>query len=144
MELEKSGRASKEVLGPEDRIELGCPTMLTKTSPNLPNHTHASNSSLQEIPGAVEGAEGQPKKRLGPSKPLLPLTPCPSPLLCPRRSFLAALILATKFLQDRCYSNRHWAQLTGLAPREVSRCERSLGEALEWRLWVGKGSVANL
>ncbi len=61
-----------------------------------------------------------------------------SPLLCPRRTFLAALILASKFLQDRCYSNREWAKLSGLAPREVSRCERALGEVLEWRLWVGK------
>ncbi|KLO05937.1 hypothetical protein SCHPADRAFT_802591, partial [Schizopora paradoxa] len=55
---------------------------------------------------------------------------------CPRRAFLAALVLASKFLQDRCYSNRAWAKLAGLAPREVSRCERALGEALGWRLWV--------
>src|SRR6266550_8028274 len=61
-----------------------------------------------------------------------------SPLLCPRRSFLAALILASKFIQDKCYSNRAWAKLSGLSPREIGRCERALGEALEWRLWVGK------
>ena len=64
----------------------------------------------------------------------------PSPLLCPRRTFLASLILASKFLQDRCYSNRAWAKLSGLSPREVGRCERALGDALEWRLWVGKQS----
>ncbi|KAF8650433.1 hypothetical protein AX16_005236 [Volvariella volvacea WC 439] len=61
-----------------------------------------------------------------------------SPLLCPRRTFLASLILASKFMQDKCYSNRAWAKLSGLPPREISRCERALGEALEWRLWVGK------
>ena len=61
-----------------------------------------------------------------------------SPLLCPRRSFLAALILASKFIQDKCYSNRAWAKLSGLSPREIGRCERALGDALEWRLWVGK------
>jgi len=44
----------------------------------------------------------------------------PSPLLCPRRTFLAALILASKFSQDKCYSNRAWAKLSGLLP-----CERS-------------------
>jgi len=62
----------------------------------------------------------------------------PSPLLCPRRTFLASVILASKFSQDKCYSNRAWAKLSGLPPREIGRCERALGQALEWRLWVGK------
>ncbi len=66
----------------------------------------------------------------------------PSPLLCPRRTFLASLILASKFTQDKCYSNRAWAKLSGLPAREIGRCERALGEALEWRLWVGKAAVA--
>ncbi|KAK0504795.1 hypothetical protein EDD18DRAFT_1126388 [Armillaria luteobubalina] len=55
----------------------------------------------------------------------LPAPPMPSPLLCPRRAFLASLILASKFMQDKCYSNRAWAKLSGLQPREISRCERS-------------------
>ncbi|KAI5123700.1 hypothetical protein M0805_001726 [Coniferiporia weirii] len=80
------------------------------------------------------------RRRKVPTKPLSPLPGLPSPLLCPRRTFLAALILASKFLQDRCYSNRAWAKLSGLPPREVGRCERALGDALEWRLWVGKGT----
>jgi len=66
----------------------------------------------------------------------------PSPLLCPRRAFLASLILASKFFQDKCYSNRAWAKLSGLPPREIGRCERALGQALEWRLWVGKTSAS--
>ena len=65
----------------------------------------------------------------------------PSPLLCPRRTFLASLILASKFFQDKCYSNRAWAKLSGLPPREIGRCERALGQALGWRLWVGKSPV---
>ncbi|KAF9454019.1 hypothetical protein P691DRAFT_657134 [Macrolepiota fuliginosa MF-IS2] len=69
---------------------------------------------------------------------ITPITALPSPLLCPRRTFLASLILASKFTQDKCYSNRAWAKLSGLSAREVGRCERALGEALEWRLWVGK------
>lgn len=69
---------------------------------------------------------------------LLPAPSMPSPLLCPRRAFLASLILASKFMQDKCYSNRAWAKLSGLQPREISRCERALGDALGWRLWVGK------
>ncbi|KAG5638875.1 hypothetical protein H0H81_009178 [Sphagnurus paluster] len=82
-----------------------------------------------------------PNQRLPPGPPLPPLPPLPSPLLCPRRAFLASLILASKFTQDKCYSNRAWAKLSGLPPREIGRCERALGEALDWRLWVGKQPV---
>lgn len=67
----------------------------------------------------------------------------PSPLLCPRRSFLASLILASKFMQDKCYSNRAWSKLSGFPARELSSCERALGDALNWRLWVGKTPVQN-
>ncbi|KAI9068851.1 hypothetical protein FKP32DRAFT_1560897 [Trametes sanguinea] len=70
------------------------------------------------------------------------LPPLPSPLCCPRRTFLACLILASKFMQDRSYSNRAWAKLAGLPPREIGRCERAVGEALDWRLWVGKPSIS--
>ncbi|KAG6371433.1 hypothetical protein JVT61DRAFT_9446 [Boletus reticuloceps] len=69
---------------------------------------------------------------------LPPLPPLLSPLLCPRCTFLASLILASKFMQDHCYSNQAWAKLSGLPPHEIGRCERTLGEALEWCLWVGK------
>lgn len=69
---------------------------------------------------------------------LPPIPPLPSPLLDPRRTFIAALVLASKFAQDKCYSNRAWAKLAGLPPREIGRCERALGDALGWRLWVGK------
>lgn len=66
------------------------------------------------------------------------LPPAPHPLLCARRTFLASLLLAHKFTADKAFSNKAWARLTNLPPREVGRCERALGEALEWRLWVGK------
>ena len=83
------------------------------------------------------GTDTEKKVRSHPEDlPTLP--PLPSPLLCPRRTFLASLILASKFMQDKCYSNRAWAKLAGLPAREIGRCERALGEALGWRLWVGK------
>ncbi|KAJ3909950.1 hypothetical protein F5879DRAFT_781255, partial [Lentinula edodes] len=55
---------------------------------------------------------------------------------CPRRTFLASLILATKFMHDKSYSNRAWGTVCKLPSREVSRCERALGNALQWRLWI--------
>ncbi|KAJ7460367.1 hypothetical protein B0H11DRAFT_1736698 [Mycena galericulata] len=64
-----------------------------------------------------------------------------SPLLCPLRAFLAAVILAHKFSNDMPYSNRTWAKLVGLSAREISRCERSLCVILDWRLWVGKSAA---
>jgi hypothetical protein len=72
------------------------------------------------------------------TKPKVPSGPLPplAPLLCPRRTFLASLILASKFTQE-CYSNKA-AKLSGLPPREIGRCKRALGDALEWHLWVGK------
>jgi hypothetical protein len=40
-----------------------------------------------------------------------------------------------EFHQDRAYSNKVWAKLSGLPGRKVTR---ALGNALEWRLWVGQ------
>lgn len=48
-----------------------------------------------------------------------------SPVLCGRRMFLAALICASKYLQDRNYSNRAWAKISGLDVREINRNERA-------------------
>ncbi|KAG2146041.1 uncharacterized protein EDB93DRAFT_1086768 [Suillus bovinus] len=108
--------------------------------PTSSPETSAGNGLLDTIrinPITLEADSIFAEPVLG-SRQGLPLPPLPSPLLCPRRTFLASLILASKFMQDRCYSNRAWAKLSGLPPREIGRCERALGEALEWRLWVGK------
>jgi hypothetical protein len=64
--------------------------------------------------------------------------PLPSPLLCPRRTFLASIILASKFTQDRCYSNKAWANSRDFHLARSDVVKRALGDALEWRLWVGK------
>lgn len=99
--------------------------------------SHEADASFSMEPSLdADKVPGHKSKTNNASLP--PLPPLPSPLLCPRRTFLASLILASKFMQDRCYSNRAWAKLSGLPPREIGRCERALGEALEWRLWVGK------
>lgn len=107
----------------------------TSFSDPLPPPTHDDELNVSDLL-----AKKHNKGRLA---PLPPLPPLPSPLLCPRRAFLAALILASKFTQDRCYSNKAWAKLSGLPPREIGRCERALGDALDWRLWVGKTPTAS-
>ncbi|KAI0823650.1 hypothetical protein BC628DRAFT_1324518, partial [Trametes gibbosa] len=96
--------------------------------------THIATEIDADVPPTSIPAAARTKEQ----SPLPPLPSLPSPLCCPRRTFLACLILASKFIQDRSYSNRAWAKLAGLPPREIGRCERAVGEALEWRLWVGK------
>ncbi|KAJ7268791.1 hypothetical protein B0H12DRAFT_1229675 [Mycena haematopus] len=95
----------------------------------------------EELASTATPFIGEAKIAGGPST--TSVAPLPSPLLCPRRAFLASLILASKFTQDKCYSNRAWAKLSGLPAREIGRCERALGDALDWRLWVGKTPVAS-
>ena len=56
-------------------------------------------------------------------KPKAPLlVSLPPPLLCPC-TFLVSLTLPSKFKQGRCYSNKAWAKLSGLPPREISHYE---------------------
>jgi hypothetical protein len=110
------------------------------SSDDTPPTVRMSDDNLLAMPDISAQSEVEKKLRT-PSEDLPALPPLPSPLLCPRRTFLASLILASKFMQDKCYSNRAWAKLAGLPAREIGRCERALGEALEWRLWVGKMPV---
>ncbi|KAJ3017619.1 hypothetical protein HKX48_003443 [Thoreauomyces humboldtii] len=65
--------------------------------------------------------------------------PVASPLRCPRRCFLACLVLATKYLQDRSQNLTAWAAVSGLTVSEIARCERSILEALKWEMGVPAG-----
>ena len=57
-------------------------------------------------------------------------------LQCGRRMFLAALILAGKYLQDKTYSARAWSKISGLSPAEINLNERRFLEAVAWKLHV--------
>ncbi|KAI8053836.1 hypothetical protein BDF22DRAFT_619508, partial [Syncephalis plumigaleata] len=58
------------------------------------------------------------------------------PRQCGRRMFLASLVIATKYLQDRAYSNRAWSRVSGLSASEITRCERKLLNWLGWNLYI--------
>ncbi|KAJ4483205.1 hypothetical protein J3R30DRAFT_3697976 [Lentinula aciculospora] len=135
--------ATEEELAREAEFCIGTDTIIINESNDSMDTIRITDSysgSTAVSSGIIEDGESTLKKSKGPSPALAPLPLLPSPLLCPRRAFLASLILASKFTQDKCYSNRAWAKLSGLPPREVGRCERALGDALDWRLWVGKSS----
>jgi len=57
---------------------------------------------------------------------------------CGRRMFLAALILASKYLQDRNYSTRAWSKISGLRTIEINQNEVEYLKAIDWNLHVPK------
>ena len=57
-------------------------------------------------------------------------------LQCGRRMFLAALILASKYLQDRNYSARAWSKISGLKVCEINSNELTFCQAVEWNFHI--------
>ncbi|KAF2745880.1 hypothetical protein M011DRAFT_459770 [Sporormia fimetaria CBS 119925] len=57
-------------------------------------------------------------------------------LQCGRRMFLAALILASKYLQDRNYSAQAWSNMSGLNASEINTNEMAFLKAVQWRLHI--------
>lgn len=55
---------------------------------------------------------------------------------CGRRMFLTALILASKYLQDRNYSARAWSKISGLKTSEINANEMAFLAAIKWKLHV--------
>lgn len=55
---------------------------------------------------------------------------------CPRRTFLAALMVASKYLQDRNYSLSAWSKISGLSRAELTQNESRFLDAIDWRLFV--------
>ncbi|SMQ50129.1 unnamed protein product [Zymoseptoria tritici ST99CH_3D1] len=65
---------------------------------------------------------------------------CPADraLMCGRRMFLAALILASKYLQDRNYSAKAWSKMSGLKVCEINAHERCFLSKVGWKLHLPK------
>lgn len=63
-------------------------------------------------------------------------SPCMRSLQCGRRMFLAALILASKYLQDRNYSTKAWSKMSGLKPAEINMNERAFLHCVNWKLHI--------
>lgn len=57
---------------------------------------------------------------------------------CPRRMFLASIITAAKFVQDRCYSNKAWSKISGLPVKDLGKLERAFLKAIDYRLVVSE------
>ena len=60
-------------------------------------------------------------------------------LQCGRRMFLASLILASKYLQDRNFSARAWSKISGLKTQEINTNEMTFLTAISWSLHIPDG-----
>ncbi|KAK8212869.1 PHO85 cyclin-5 [Zalaria obscura] len=63
-------------------------------------------------------------------------SPSARAMQCGRRMFLAALILASKYLQDRNYSAKAWSKMSGLKVSEINMNERAFLLAVNWKLHI--------
>jgi hypothetical protein len=61
------------------------------------------------------------------------------PLQCGRRMFLSALILASKYWNDRNYSNRAWSKISGAGVKEIDQYQLVFLSAIDWKLHFGEG-----
>ncbi|KAG0376586.1 hypothetical protein BGX24_007512 [Mortierella sp. AD032] len=57
-------------------------------------------------------------------------------IYCGRRTFLAALMVASKYLQDRNYSNKAWAKISGLSIKEINTNELIFLKLIDYSLFV--------
>ncbi|KAG0146820.1 hypothetical protein CROQUDRAFT_495919 [Cronartium quercuum f. sp. fusiforme G11] len=62
--------------------------------------------------------------------------PLDDPVLSGRKMFLAALMCASKYLQDCNFSNRAWAKISGLPIQDVNANERVFLTLVDYRLHV--------
>lgn len=59
---------------------------------------------------------------------------------CGRRMFLASLVVASKFVQDKTYRNSAWAKIAGLPVTEINTAERYFLNLLDYRLYIDQPS----
>ena len=62
---------------------------------------------------------------------------------CARRNFLSALVLASKYLQDRNFSNKAWSKISSVSVADINLREREFLEVVQWRLDVKQDLFKN-
>ncbi|CAO3615971.1 unnamed protein product [Cunninghamella echinulata] len=59
-------------------------------------------------------------------------------VLCGRRMFLASLLSAHKYLQDKTYKNKAWTSISGLPVDQINHSERVFLYLLDYQLYIKK------
>ncbi|KAI9301030.1 cyclin-domain-containing protein, partial [Cunninghamella echinulata] len=57
---------------------------------------------------------------------------------CGRRMFLASLMVASKYLQDKNYRNRAWSRISGLSLNEINAAEFTFLKLINYNLYISK------
>lgn len=100
----------------------------------------AKQSRQMSLKESTRAAGVQVEVETQPSSALLGMTKEELCLVrCPRRMFLASIMVASKFVQDRTYSNRAWSKISGLPVKDLGKLERAFLKAIDYRLVVSEG-----
>lgn len=103
--------------------------------------TYAKNNN-NTLPLTPPGTNNTPASlsplSLSSSATSSPILAKSEPVGCGRRMFLAALILASKFQQDRTYSNKAWSKISGLPVSEINLNEITFLTLIDYRLFVSQ------
>ncbi|ORZ25295.1 hypothetical protein BCR42DRAFT_399823 [Absidia repens] len=61
-------------------------------------------------------------------------------MCCGRRMFLASLMVASKYIHDKSYRNKAWADASGLTLAEINASELAFLQMIDYRLYVSKAT----
>ncbi|KAI8065815.1 hypothetical protein BC940DRAFT_302954 [Gongronella butleri] len=61
-------------------------------------------------------------------------------MCCGRRMFLASLMVASKYIHDKGYRNKAWADASGLPLQEINASEMAFLQMVDYQLYISKTS----
>ncbi|KAF9370694.1 hypothetical protein CPB97_002537 [Podila verticillata] len=103
------------------------PTSSTASSPASDSGSPCSVSSVSSSSSCSSASSSSSSSSSGHSNRII---------YCGRRTFLAALMVASKYLQDRNYSNKAWAKISGLSIKEINANELIFLKLIDYSLFV--------
>ncbi|PRQ71498.1 hypothetical protein AAT19DRAFT_10356 [Rhodotorula toruloides] len=122
--VKRAGESEGEIKRLERELKRGKEEVRAGSRGQEGAYPSPPRSPGHELDAAAGGKEASQPQSLGDRFSAL-VAAQNSPVLCGRRMFLASLICASKYLQDRNYSNRAWAKISGLDVREINANERA-------------------
>ncbi|KAF9326875.1 hypothetical protein BG006_009740, partial [Podila minutissima] len=105
---------------------------------SITTYAKNDNNTLPLTPPGTNTPASLSPLSLSSSATTSPILAKSEPVGCGRRMFLAALILASKFQQDRTYSNKAWSKISGLPVSEINLNEITFLTLIDYRLFVSQ------
>ncbi|KAG0215468.1 hypothetical protein BGX31_000834, partial [Mortierella sp. GBA43] len=101
-----------------------------------PSSTSSSPASSSSSPCSVSSSSSGSSAASTSSSSSSSSSPSNRIIYCGRRTFLASLMVASKYLQDRNYSNKAWAKISGLSIKEINSNELIFLKLIDYSLFV--------